>query len=159
MIDNKKFYINGQWVSPKKPNDLKVIDPSTEEECAIISVGGVEDINDAVRAATKAFESCLNGPPPGFITATSQSVPASRNDPPYNSDNSPHLTSDDLPLPEVPITPTKRLSLKICNNSRVWFSLPKNKCSSSLWNGRSPGKGLRRAFLSGMLRFRISSSR
>ena len=56
MIDNKKFYINSQWVSPKKPNDLKVIDPSTEEECAIISVGGVEDINDAVRAATKAFE-------------------------------------------------------------------------------------------------------
>ena len=56
MLDQKKFYINGEWVSPKKPNDLIVIDPSTEEECAVISLGGVEDVNDAVSAATKAFE-------------------------------------------------------------------------------------------------------
>ena len=56
MLDKKNFYINGQWVSPKKPNDLKVIDPSTEEECAVISLGGVEDVNNAVSAATKAFE-------------------------------------------------------------------------------------------------------
>ena len=56
MLDKKKFYINGEWVSPKKPNDLKVIDPSTEEECAVISLGGAEDVNDAVSAAKKAFE-------------------------------------------------------------------------------------------------------
>jgi len=56
MLDQKKFYINGEWVSPKKPNDLKVIDPSTEEECAVISLGSEEDVNDAVNAATKAFE-------------------------------------------------------------------------------------------------------
>ena len=56
MIDKKKFYINGEWVSPKKSNDLKVIDPSTEDECAVISLGGVEDVNDAVNAATKAFD-------------------------------------------------------------------------------------------------------
>ena len=56
MLDKKKFYINGEWVSPKKPNDFKVTDPSTEEECAVISLGGVEDVNDAVSAATKAFE-------------------------------------------------------------------------------------------------------
>ena len=56
MLDKKNFYINGKWVSPKKPNDLKVIDPSTEEECAVISLGGLEDVNDAVNAATKAFE-------------------------------------------------------------------------------------------------------
>ena len=56
MLDKKNFYINGQWVAPKKPNDYKVIDPSTEEECAVISLGGVEDVNDAVSAAKKAFE-------------------------------------------------------------------------------------------------------
>ncbi len=56
MLDKKNFYINGTWVAPKKPNDLKVIDPSTEEECAVISLGGVEDVNAAVSAATKAFE-------------------------------------------------------------------------------------------------------
>ena len=58
MLDKKNFYINGQWVAPKKPNDLKVIDPSTEKECAVISLGGtVEDVNDAVSSAKKAFES------------------------------------------------------------------------------------------------------
>ena len=56
MLDKKKFYINGQWVSPKIPNDYKVIDPSTEEECAVISLGGTEDVNDAVNAATAAFK-------------------------------------------------------------------------------------------------------
>ena len=56
MLDKKKFYINGEWISPKKPNDFKVIDPSTEEDCAVISLGGVEDVNNAVSAATKAFE-------------------------------------------------------------------------------------------------------
>ena len=55
MLDKKNFYINGEWVSPKKPNDFKVTDPSTEEECAVISLGGVEDVNDAVSAATKAW--------------------------------------------------------------------------------------------------------
>ena len=57
MLDKKNFYINGQWVAPKKSNDLKVIDPSTEKECAVISIGGEDDINDAVSSATKAFES------------------------------------------------------------------------------------------------------
>ena len=38
MLDQKKFYINGEWVSPKKPNDLKVIDPSTEDELSLIHI-------------------------------------------------------------------------------------------------------------------------
>jgi aldehyde dehydrogenase (NAD+) len=54
MLDKKNFYINGQWVSPKQPNDYKVIDPSTEEECAVISLGGVEDVNDACRCCKKS---------------------------------------------------------------------------------------------------------
>jgi aldehyde dehydrogenase (NAD+) len=57
MLDKKKFYINGKWVSPSKPNDFEVINPSTEETCAIISLGSKEDTNAAVDAAKKAFES------------------------------------------------------------------------------------------------------
>ena len=57
MLDKKKFYINGKWVSPCKPNDFEVINPSTEETCAIISLGSKEDTNAAVDAAKKAFES------------------------------------------------------------------------------------------------------
>ena len=56
MLNKKNFYINGAWVSPKKPNDFKVIDPSTEEECAVISLGGADDVNDAVSAATKLLK-------------------------------------------------------------------------------------------------------
>ena len=56
MIDKKKFYINGEWVDPINKQSLDVIDPSTEKSCAIISLGGKEDINKAVNAAKKAYE-------------------------------------------------------------------------------------------------------
>lgn len=57
MLDRKKFYINGQWVDPIKPNDLEVINPSNEEACAIISLGGSADTDSAVDAANNAFSS------------------------------------------------------------------------------------------------------
>ena len=56
MIDKKNFYINGQWVAPKNPKEIQVIDPATEKNCAIISLGSTEDVNDAVTSAKKAFE-------------------------------------------------------------------------------------------------------
>ena len=56
MIQEKKdFYINGEWVKPSRPNDLQVIDPSTEEICAVISLGSENDTNLAVNAAKKSF--------------------------------------------------------------------------------------------------------
>jgi len=57
MLNKKNFYINGQWVAPKNAKDIEVIDPSTEKSCAIISLGGADDINVAVTSAKKAFES------------------------------------------------------------------------------------------------------
>ena len=56
MLDKKKFYINGKWVDPIKPNNFEVINPSTEETCAIINLGSSEDTNSAVSAARKAFD-------------------------------------------------------------------------------------------------------
>ena len=56
MIEEKKnFYIDGQWVQPSTPNNFEVIDPSTEEVCAIISLGSESDTNLAVNAAKKSF--------------------------------------------------------------------------------------------------------
>ena len=56
MIEQKKnFYIDGQWVTPSKSNDFEVIDPSTEEICAIISLGSESDTNHAVKAAKNSF--------------------------------------------------------------------------------------------------------
>ena len=56
MKDKKKFYINGQWVNPIKAKDFDVINPSTEEVCAIISLGSSEDTDLAVKSAKSSFE-------------------------------------------------------------------------------------------------------
>tara|TARA_A100001015_G_scaffold229099_1_gene258968 strand:+ start:367 stop:1800 length:1434 start_codon:yes stop_codon:yes gene_type:complete len=57
MNNKKNFYINGKWVSPKSKEEIKVINPATEEECAVISLGNKEDIDIAVNAAKKAYSS------------------------------------------------------------------------------------------------------
>jgi aldehyde dehydrogenase (NAD+) len=56
MIEKKNFYINGSWIAPKNQKDIQVINPATEKSCAVISLGGKEDINDAVLAAKEAFK-------------------------------------------------------------------------------------------------------
>jgi len=55
MIESRSFYINGAWVPPVQANDYHVIDPSTEEACAVISLGGQSDTDAAVAAAKAAF--------------------------------------------------------------------------------------------------------
>ena len=60
MLDKRKFYINGKWVNPSKPNDFKVIDPCNEDACAIISLGFTEDTNSAIIAAKEAFNDWKN---------------------------------------------------------------------------------------------------
>ena len=55
MIENRNFYIDGKWVAPAVAHDMEVIDPSTEEACAIISLGSKADVDKAVAAARKAF--------------------------------------------------------------------------------------------------------
>ena len=55
MLDKRKFYIDGKWVSPNKPNDFQVINPCNEDPCAIISLGSIDDTNAAIMAAKNAF--------------------------------------------------------------------------------------------------------
>lgn len=55
MMDKRKFYINGEWVMPARAHDLEVIDPSTEEPVAVISLGDQADTDAAVAAARAAF--------------------------------------------------------------------------------------------------------
>ena len=57
MQNQRKFYIDGEWVDPVEPYNLEVISPVTEESVATISLGSVDDINLAVQAARRAFES------------------------------------------------------------------------------------------------------
>ncbi|MCC6518629.1 MAG: aldehyde dehydrogenase family protein, partial [Tabrizicola sp.] len=55
MITKREFYIDGAWVAPLAPKDCPVIDPSTEEACAVISLGSAADTDAAVAAAKAAF--------------------------------------------------------------------------------------------------------
>ena len=57
MLDKKNFYINGQWVKPNSSEEIKVIDPATEDVCAVIALGNKDDIDSAVKAAKEAYES------------------------------------------------------------------------------------------------------
>lgn len=50
-----KFYINGAWVEPKADTTLEVINPATEEPCAVISMGNADDVDAAAQAARAAF--------------------------------------------------------------------------------------------------------
>lgn len=57
MLEKKKFYIDGAWVDPMDGTDFEVINPSSEEVCAVISLGGQADTDAAVAAANRAFDS------------------------------------------------------------------------------------------------------
>ena len=57
MLDKKNFYINGQWVKPNSSEEIKVIDPATEDNCAVITLGNKADVDMAVNAAKDAYHS------------------------------------------------------------------------------------------------------
>ena len=63
LLDKRKFYIDGAWVDPVRANDLEVIDPSTEEAVAVISLGDQADTDRAVAAAKAAFASWSRSEP------------------------------------------------------------------------------------------------
>ena len=56
MIDRKNFYINGQWVNPKSKEEIRVVNPATEQDCALIALANKDDVNDAVVAAKNAYD-------------------------------------------------------------------------------------------------------
>src|SRR5476649_1068808 len=56
MTDHLNFYIDGAWVPPAKPATRDVINPATEQSIGKISMGSAEDVDRAVKAARKAFD-------------------------------------------------------------------------------------------------------
>jgi aldehyde dehydrogenase (NAD+) len=57
MQERLQFYIDGRWVDPVEGRPFDVIDPSTEEPIARIALGSAKDVDLAVAAARRAFES------------------------------------------------------------------------------------------------------
>ena len=56
MQNERKFYIDGQWVEPHSKATLEVVNPANEEVIATIAIGDEEDVNRAVAAAKRAFQ-------------------------------------------------------------------------------------------------------
>ena len=50
------LYIDGEWVEPVEPGEAELIDPFREEVFARVSLGGSADVDRAVAAAQRAFE-------------------------------------------------------------------------------------------------------
>ena len=57
MTDRLQHYIDGRWVDSSEPRTFDVIDPSTEDRIGRIALGGSKDVDLAVAAARRAFES------------------------------------------------------------------------------------------------------
>ena len=57
MLEKLQFYIDGKWVDPVEPRTLDVENPATEAVFGRISLGSAADIDKAVTAASRAFDS------------------------------------------------------------------------------------------------------
>ncbi|WP_445170411.1 aldehyde dehydrogenase family protein [Mycolicibacterium sp. Dal123E01] len=55
MREYLKFYIDGQWVDPVELNTLDVDNPTLEQVGGKIAIGSAPDVDKAVKAARKAF--------------------------------------------------------------------------------------------------------
>jgi len=56
VTHDQQFYIDGAWVDPQSSRTLDVVNPSTEEAFARISLGSTSDVDRAVDAARRAAD-------------------------------------------------------------------------------------------------------
>jgi len=61
--DNRQFYIDGAWVDPIERKEFEVINPATETVAGVISMGSAKDVDRAVAAARRAFDSYAHTSP------------------------------------------------------------------------------------------------
>ena len=56
MVNRMQFYIDGAWVDPVVKKSVQVVNPATEEAMYEIALGSTADVDKAVVAARRAFE-------------------------------------------------------------------------------------------------------
>lgn len=56
MRNQRKFYIDGQWVEPHSRQTADIINPANEEVIGAVTLGDQKDVDAAVGAARNAFE-------------------------------------------------------------------------------------------------------
>ena len=57
MVNRMQFYIDGAWVDPTVKKTTPVVNPATEEVMYEVALGSKADVDKAVAAARRAFES------------------------------------------------------------------------------------------------------
>src|SRR5206468_11697265 len=56
MVNRMQFYIDGAWVDPVVKKSTQVVNPATEEAMYEVALGSKADVDKAVTAARRAFE-------------------------------------------------------------------------------------------------------
>ncbi|MGB1235685.1 MAG: aldehyde dehydrogenase family protein [Planktomarina sp.] len=60
MTDITKFYMDGQWVTPQGTGTFPMINPATEDQIGLLTLGNTADVDTAVAAAQKGHEVIRN---------------------------------------------------------------------------------------------------
>jgi aldehyde dehydrogenase (NAD+) len=55
MIQHRQIYVGGTWVESSAAGNIEVVNPATEEVIATVPDGTPDDVDQAVRAAARAF--------------------------------------------------------------------------------------------------------
>src|SRR5690349_22272848 len=56
MVNRMQFYIDGAWVDPVVKKSTSVVNPATEETMYEVALGSKADVDKAVAAAKRAFQ-------------------------------------------------------------------------------------------------------
>ncbi|MNU92251.1 3-succinoylsemialdehyde-pyridine dehydrogenase [compost metagenome] len=77
MLNHKALFIDGRWQTPSGQGIAEVINPATEEVAGSVPLGDERDVDNAVAAARKAFESWSRTPSSvraGYIRALAEQL-------------------------------------------------------------------------------------
>jgi aldehyde dehydrogenase (NAD+) len=56
MMTLDKFYIDGDWVTPRSTQTMPILSPATNRQVGTVTMGNAADVDIAVQAAKRAFE-------------------------------------------------------------------------------------------------------
>ena len=99
MLEKKQFYIDGAWVAPSAQRQLEVVDPSTGQAYAAISIGDASDADRAVAAAKRAFESWSRTEPSERLKLVERLLEIYKRRAPETAWHTPHASLNATPEP------------------------------------------------------------
>src|SRR5260370_42300354 len=74
MVHRMQFYIDGTWVDPVVKKSTPVVNPATEEAMYEVALGSKADVDKAVVAARRAFETFSHTSPEERVALLSKII-------------------------------------------------------------------------------------